>query len=422
MRPPGSTDVLTAAQARRVAVAAQGLGRARPRGAVTMRHLERVLTTMAVLQVDSVNVLLRSHYLPVFSRLGPYPMPLLDRACHQAPRRLVEHWAHMASYSTPQVHRLLRFRMHRALQEAWFGGRRIAEEQPGLLAAIRHQVELDGPLTSAQLERGLAVRAGSDRAGTGGPPDWGWNWSEAKAAIEYLFRAGELASAGRTSAFERRYDLPERVLPPGAAPPDLDPAQACRELVAIAARAHGVGTEACLRDYFRLEAHQSRRAVAELVEAGRLRPVRVQGWRRPGYLHPAVRIPARTGGSALLSPFDPLVWFRERTEALFDVRYRIEIYTPAARRVHGYYVLPFLVGNRIAALVDLKADRIGGALLVQAAWTTGPGARGRLTPAAVAEHLAGDLHRMAGWLDLDRVVVAGRGDLAAPLTAALRAT
>ncbi len=423
---PHATERLSLAQARRIAVAAQGLGRAHPRGAVAMRHLDRVIEAIAVLQIDSVNVVVRSHYLPVFSRLGPYPAVLLDRACNRHPRRLVEYWAHQASLTTAATHRLLRFRMDAASREAWSGLRRIAREQPQLLDAVRDHVRAAGPLTSAEIEQRLAGAAALARGRVGGAPrtGWGWNWSETKTAVEYLFRAGELASAGRTSQFERRYDLPERVLP-GAAEGgasrtgEVDEATACRELVAIAARAHGVGTEACLRDYFRLSAVQSRRAVAELLEEGRLIPVRVPGWRRPTYLDAGARIPARVGGSALLSPFDPLVWFRDRTRALFGVHYRIEIYTPAAQRVHGYYVLPYLVGDRLAARIDLKADRVTGALLVQAAWLEPERARGRLSAGRVADHLAADLHRMAGWLELDQVVVAGRGDLAATLTAAM---
>ncbi|MFZ0160800.1 MAG: crosslink repair DNA glycosylase YcaQ family protein [Kineosporiaceae bacterium] len=382
-----------------------------------MRHLDRVLDRIAVLQIDSVNVLVRSHYLPVFSRLGPYPRALLDRAANSTPRRLVEYWAHQASFTAPATHRLLGFRMERAAQEAWAGLRRLAQEHPGLLDGVRAVVEDGGPLTSAEIETILGRRVRAERI------DWGWNWSEAKMAVEYLFRGGALASAGRTSQFERRYDLPDRVLP-GATPglsagavPDEE--TACRELVAIAARAHGVGTEACLRDYFRLTGVQSRRAVAELVEEGRLVPVTVAGWRRPAYLDPAARIPTRLGGSALLSPFDSLVWFRERTEQLFGVRYRIEIYTPAPRRVYGYYVLPFLLGDRLVARVDLKADRAAGVLAVRAAWLEGEQARGRATPGAIAAALAADLTRMATWLGLSGISVRPHGDLAAELAAEL---
>lgn len=404
-------------------MAAQGLGRAGPRGAVCARHLDRVVAATAVLQIDSVNVLVRSHYLPVFSRLGPYPLELVDRACTVPPRRLVECWAHQASYTTPQTHRLLRFRMDQALRESWSSMREVARRHPWLLQAVREHVRAHGPVTSAQIERGLSGPDGTAGADRPSAPRtaWGWNWSQTKAGVEYLFRAGELASAGRTGAFERLYDLPERVLAPQQdGEPAPDEATACRELVAIAARAHGVATEACLRDYFRLTAAQSRRAVADLVEDGRLQPVRVAGWHRPAYLDPQARLPSRVGGSALLSPFDPLVWFRDRTRALFGLNYRIEIYTPAARRVHGYYVLPYLLGDRLTARVDLKADRASDRLLVRSAWLAEPEARGRLAPEAVAERLAGDLRRMADWLGLTDVEVCGRGDLAGALTGAGR--
>ncbi len=367
-----------------------------------------------MLQIDSVNVLARSHYLPVFSRLGPYPVALLDQACNAEPRRLVEQWAHMASYTVPRIYPLLRFRMEAAEREAWGGLSEVLGRHRRLPDVVMAHVATHGPATSAQIERGL--NGGSVEARR--REDWGWNWSEAKVVVEFLFRAGRLASAGRTDAFERLYDLPERVLPPQA--PSPDEATACRELIRIAARAHGVATLACLQDYFRLGPAQARRAVGEVVEAGDLVPVQVQGWRRQAYLHREAAVPSRVGGSALLSPFDPLVWFRRRTLDLFGLHYRIEIYTPAAKRVHGYYVLPYLIGDRLAARVDLKADRAGGRLLVQSAWLAEPAARGRLTPAVVADRLAQDLRRMADWLGLGDVVTSGRGDLAGEVGAALR--
>ncbi len=259
-----------------------------------------MLGQIGVLQIDSVNVLVRSHYLPVFSRLGPYPRALLDRAATRPPRRLVEYWGHQASFTAPATHRLLAFRMERAAQEAWAGLRRLAQDRPRLLDNVQEVVAGGGPLTSAEIEAVLGTRERADRV------EWGWNWSEAKMAIEYLFRCGVLASAGRTSQFERRYDLPERVLPAAASRATaVEEAEACRELVAIAARSHGVGTEACLRDYFRLTAAQSRQAVAELVEEGRLIPVQVVGWRRPAYLDPQARQPARVGGRRCSAPSTP---------------------------------------------------------------------------------------------------------------------
>ncbi|HET9658558.1 MAG TPA: crosslink repair DNA glycosylase YcaQ family protein [Kineosporiaceae bacterium] len=403
----------TLAQARRIALAAQGFGTGRFPGAVTLRQVQRVVGAVGVLQIDSVNVLSRSHYLPVFSRLGPYPRALLDRACSSAPRRLVEYWAHEASFIPPATHRLLRFRMARVHDEAWGGMVRIAREQPALVAAVRDYVAQAGPVTAAQIERDLAPEACRDRS------RWGWNWTDTKRAVSFLFWSGELSSAGRTAQFERRYDLPERVLPPEiAGAPDPSPRQAHHDLVEIAARAHGVATLRCLRDYFRLRPEPVKAAVAELVEEGVLRPVTVKGWNRPVYLHTEARIPRRISARALLSPFDSLIWERQRTEELFGFRYRIEIYTPAASRVHGYYVLPFLLGDRLAARVDLKADRSpggGGVLRVQAAWREPEAEPG------VAGELAEELLLMACWLGLDEVHVAGRGDLAADLAAALPA-
>lgn len=389
--------------ARRIALAAQGFADPVPaEGTATMRHLQRVVDRVGVVQIDSVNVLTRSQYLPFFSRLGPYDTGLLDRARDRAPRRLVEYWAHEASLIPPSTWPLLQFRMRRALSDAWGGMRRVAQDHPQLVAAVLAEVNARGPLTSRQVESALEhdLPRSTD--------EWGWNWSLVKNALEHLFWAGRLTSAGRTSQFERRYAPLARVLPrevlaqrlPVDAPQEevvRHDEEAFRRLVLLAARAHGIGTEQCLRDYFRLRPDQARPALAALVEAGELEPVTVDGWRRPAYLHPEARRPRAVHVEALLSPFDSLIWQRDRTRALFGFDYRLEIYVPAPQRVHGYYVLPFLYGDGMVGRVDLKSDRGADALVVRGVhWE--PGA-----PDAARPALDRQLEAMAGWLGLATV-------------------
>jgi uncharacterized protein YcaQ len=389
---------LTRAQARRIALAAQGFADPRPAtGTVTMRHVQRVIDRVQIIQIDSVNVLTRSQYLPFFARLGPYDTALLDRARDRAPRRLVEYWAHEASLIPPATWPLLDFRMQRALHDSWGGMQRVAREHPELVAAVLAEVTARGPITSRGLEAALEHDLPRQR------DQWGWNWSLVKSAVEHLFSAGQISSAGRTSPFERRYAALERVLPGHLAAEVADPAArpphdvAFRELMLIAARAHGVGTEQCLRDYFRLKPEQARPALDSLVAEGALLPATIEGWKRPAYLHPEARRPRKVQAQALLSPFDSLIWQRERTAALFGMDFRLEIYVPAHLRVHGYYVLPFLFGDELVARCDLKADRAAGVLRVQALhWE--PGA-----PQAARAALDDELGLMAGWLGLTGV-------------------
>ncbi|MHB1474710.1 MAG: winged helix-turn-helix domain-containing protein [Dermatophilaceae bacterium] len=395
---PRDITRLTQAQARRIAIVAQGFTDARPApGAATTRHVQRVIDRVGIIQIDSVNVLTRSQYLPLFSRLGPYDTALLDRARDVGPRRLVEYWAHEASLIPPQTWPLLNFRMKRARSDSWGGMQRVALEHPELVQAVFAEVTSRGPITSHQLESALEHDLPRDKT------EWGWNWSLVKAAVEHLFWAGRISSTGRTSQFERRYASLERVLPktvtaqsilPDARPPDDE---AFRQLMMIAAKAHGVGTEQCLRDYFRLKPEQARPAIEALVAAGDLARVSVDGWKRPAYLHRNARIPRRVHAEALLSPFDSLIWQRDRTLALFDFHYRLEIYVPAHLRVHGYYVLPFLYGDTLVARVDLKADRMANTLRVNAIhWETGSPPEAK---PALDRHLAD----MASWLGLGAV-------------------
>ncbi len=397
---------MSAAAARRTALAAQGFADSRPDATVTRSHLRRVLSRTNLLQLDSVNVAVRAHYMPVFSRLGPYSGELLDTAAwsprSRKPRLLVEYWAHEASLIPIEDWPLLRWRMREFAERAQHRYRDLLQRAPGLLDEVRAAVKEIGPVGAGELERRLG---GGTKRGSG---PW-WNRTDTKRACELLFAVGELTT-GTRRGFERLYDLPERVLPPEVLSRDPAEDDAVRALAERSARALGVATEADIRDYYRLRPEQSRQAVDELVEQGEIEPVAVPGWRHPAYRHVTARTPRRVSGRALLCPFDPLVWQRARTERVFGFRYRIEIYVPEAHRVHGYYVFPFLLDGRLVARVDLKADRAAGLLRVPGAF-----AEEGVDAGETASELSTALREMADWLELDGIAVGERGDLAGPL-------
>lgn len=395
---------LTGAQARRIAVAAQGFAEPKPRGPVTRAHLRRLVNRIQVLQLDSVSVAVRAHYAPVFSRLGPYDRGVLDGAAWshsaRAPRLLVEYWAHEAALMAVDDWPLLRWRMREYTHGRW--GTHIVKANPQLADDIVAAVTELGPATAGQIEEYL----GAEQRGRKGP--W-WDRSDTKWVTEALFASGVLTTATRVG-FARHYDLTERVLPADVVARQIDDADAVRELCLRAAGALGVATEADIRDYFRLAAKQVKPALTELVAAGELEPVEVDGWAAPAYLRAGQTVPRTDRGTALLCPFDPLIFFRPRVERLFGFHYRIEIYTPAAKRQYGYYVWPFLLDGRLVGRVDLKAERTRDALHVVGAFVE-PGE----DPARVAVALAGELKTMAQWLGLADVTVGDRGDLVAAL-------
>ena len=397
-------STLTAAQVRRVGIAAQGLTEPKPRGPVTRAHLRRLISRIQVLQLDSVSVAVRAHYAPVFSRLGPYDRDVVDRAAwhHSArsPRLLVEYWAHEAALMAVDDWPLLRWRMREYTHGRW--GTEIVRKNAKLAENIVAAIAELGPSTAGQIEAHLE----SEPRGRKGP--W-WDRSDTKWVAEALWSSGVLTTATRVG-FARHYDITQNVLPPEVLAREVDDDEAVRELTLRAATALGVGTEADFRDYFRLGAKQVKPAIAELVKTGELEPVSVDGWTAPAYLRAGQIVPRVDRGTALLCPFDPLIFFRPRVERVFGFHYRIEIYTPAPKRQFGYYVWPFLLDGRLVGRVDLKADRARDVLHVVGAFT-----EAGQQPSRVAEALAAELQTMAAWLGLADVIVGERGDLAPQL-------
>lgn len=393
---------LSIAEARRIALAAQQFGA--PTSAPTsVRTLTQLVRGLGALQIDSVNVLVRSHYLPIFSRRGAYPAALLERAAYGEERTLFEYWGHEASLLPLELHPLFRWRMEcaRRGEGVWSRLHRYAQERTSFVADVLAQIRERGALAAGEL------------VGGGRSSGAWWGWSQGKQILEWLFWTGQVTTARRRN-FERLYDLPERVLPAHIhefAAPARPEAQ--RALMRLAASALGVATLRDLRDYFRLPSEDARQRLAELVEEGALAPVRVAGWRQTAYLCADAPQPQRIAASALLSPFDSLIWDRQRTQRLFDFRFRLEIYTPAHKREHGYYVLPFLLGERLVGRVDLKSDRKRHRLQVR-----GGGVEEGMSARDAVEPLAVQLTQMAQWLGLESVEIASRrGELMRALRA-----
>jgi hypothetical protein len=385
------TFTLTNAQARRIALASQGFSDPRPTGRVDRRHLRRVFDRIGLIQIDSVNVLVRSQELPLLARLGPHPRTLIDDATRDG--ELFEYFVHEASLIPTDQYHLYRWRMREPYP--WPHFRQRVQQQSNYIEQVYQRIVDEGPLV-----------AGDVRTRVGKRGSW-WDHDDGKIALEALFYLGRVTARRRPHDFARIYDLPERMIPAEVLTrPALPEHEARKELLLLAAKYHGVGTLQDLADYHRLTPTLCKQALAELVEEGRLLPVTVREWDRPAYLHPGARLARRISARALLSPFDPIVWNRDRALRMFGFHYRIEIYTPPPKRQYGYYVLPFLLGDELVGRVDLKADRANRALLVQSAWAE-PGVNDR----EVVAELAQELRLMATWLELDRIEVTGRGQL-----------
>jgi uncharacterized protein len=387
------------AAARRIALGAQGFADPRPTGRVDRRHFRRTLERMGLIQIDSVNVLVRSQELPLFARLGAHPRSMIGDATKAG--QLFEYWVHEASHVDMNHYHLHRWKM--AQDHRWERYWNVSGRRPDYIDEVHRRIELDGPVASGDL---------SERVGKKGA--W-WDWDDAKVALEHLFWKGRVTATRRPNDFARIYDLTERVIPAAVLARPVPPeAEARKQLLELAARHHGIATFTDLTDYHRQKNAPCKPLIAELVEDGTLREVHVEGWDKPAYLHRDARIPRRINACTLLSPFDPVVWNRDRAHRLFGFHYRIEIYTPQPKRIYGYYVLPILWGDGVVGRLDMKADRHAGALLVQGSFTE-PG----VPAGALADDLAPELEAMARWLGLDHVEVMPRGDLASTLRDAI---
>lgn len=391
---------ISAATARRIALAAQGFGQRRP-GDIGTRQLNLLLERLGLLQIDSVNVFERSHYLPVFARLGTFDKALLDRLTLTRGAPYHEAWAHVASFVPRDTWPLWHWRRSEARNRHLTGTDPWPTANRATLDWLRAELAAKGPLAASQIEHESNRPRGA----------W-WDWNDVKVGLEYLFGWGDVVSAGRRG-FERVYDLPERTLPSEILTSEVGRVDAQRELTRRAVQALGIGTVRDIADYYRLYQADTKAALSDLIESGAVIPVTVEGWGAPAFLDSGARIPRRIETAALLSPFDPIVWERARTERMFGFRYRIEIYTPAPKRVFGYYTLPALVDEAIVGRIDLKNDRQAGVLRVQSAW------REPDAPASVEQRLVPVLREIAAWQGLSEIVVADRGNLARDLTGAL---
>jgi uncharacterized protein len=393
---------LSPQQARRIALGAQGFGQPRPSGRVDRRHLRKVLDHIGLIQIDSVNVLVRSQELPLFARLGSHDRSLIPSATKAGD--LFEYWGHEAAHVRTEHHRLWRWKMERSLSGPWRSAEELLKKRRGYVEEVFQRVVADGPVAAGEL---------SERTEKKG--SW-WDWDHAKLALEYLFMCGRVTATRRPNDFARLYDLPERVIPAQHLnAPTPTEHEAHRELLEMAARSIGVGTIRDIADYFRIKPTIAKPRIDELVETGRLIPASMHGSAQRLFVHADARTPRSMDARALLSMFDPVVWFRPRAEWLFDFHYRIEIYTPAPQRKYGYYVLPFLLGDRLVARVDVKADRANGTLLVPGAF-----AEQHADPKVVAPALADELGQMANWLGLENIRVGTKGNLSRPVRSALR--
>ncbi|ALV46037.1 hypothetical protein MB46_11620 [Arthrobacter alpinus] len=394
-------------QARRIALNSQGLAKVRSTEPVTARAVGRTFAQLQLVQIDSVNIISRSHFLPFFARLGNYDRTILSTMAGTAPRKMMEYWAHEASFIRPVHFHDLRVWQSRT----WVGSDRLeATLREDLETQILELLASSRPLTAREVKARIGHEEHNNK------DEWGWNWSAVKRTLEGLFEKGIVGAASRNDQFERKYSLVQNVLPLGVRidvddNPNKD--EAMERLIEASALAHGIGTVRCFADYFRMPVRESAAAVAKLVTRGVLKPVEVTGWTAEAYVHNKAAVPRHAHARALLSPFDSLVFERRRLEQLFDFHYRLEIYTPAEKRKYGYYVLPFLLGENIVARVDLKADRQAGKLLVRGAY------REPDAPSHTAVELAGELALMAQWLGLGDVVVQANGDLAPELASAL---